>query len=222
MKDSPSFFGLVMLISIAGSSIAHLVPLESGVGRNGGRIVGGELIPISSAPYQISLQYKAQHSCGGSIISRTFVLTAAHCVYQIRVRFLTVRLGTARASAGGEVIELSSVKIHPQYNSKNYNFDFALLQLSRAIDLEPGVKEIISLPSLNEPIADGSSAVVSGWGETMHSSDSRDLLRGVAVNIINQDLCSGVYSNLRNEMICAGDFAYGGVDACQVCYQIWL
>lgn len=215
MEGSLSVVHLFLLISIAGSTIANSVPQVAG--RNS-RIVGGEVIPIASAPYQVSLQYKAQHMCGGSIISRSFILTAAHCVFQIRLRFLTVRLGTARVTAGGEVIEVSNVKLHPQYNPNNYHFDFALLQLARAINLEPGVKEIIPLPSLNEPVADGSSAFVSGWGETMNSKDSHDFLRGVVVDIINQRHCKAVYSNLSNEMICAGDFDFGGVDACQLSF----
>lgn len=50
-----------------------------------GRIVGGVAISISDAPYQVALLldywntgYYSQ-SCGGSIISRNVVLTAAHC-----------------------------------------------------------------------------------------------------------------------------------------------
>lgn len=44
-----------------------------------GRIVGGELVSIKSFPYQVSLQYRNNHMCGGSIISEKFILTAAHC-----------------------------------------------------------------------------------------------------------------------------------------------
>lgn len=43
------------------------------------RIVGGDIISLSEAPYQVSLQFQGKHICGGSIISENFVLTAAHC-----------------------------------------------------------------------------------------------------------------------------------------------
>lgn len=208
---------ILLFILVASSSAKNSFSLKLPE-RNGGRIVGGDTIPISSAPYQVSLQLQAQHMCGASLISSTFVLTAAHCVHQIRERFLSIRAGTARVGSGGEVIEIKNVKIHPQYSPKSYNFDFALLQLSRMINLEPGVKEIISLPEINDATVDGSAAIVSGWGDTMNPNLSSRFLRGVTVNIINQSLCKSVYSNLSKEMVCAGNFEDGGVDACQLSF----
>lgn len=43
------------------------------------RIVRGFLIDITKAPYQISLLRNGVHDCGGSLISESFVVTAAHC-----------------------------------------------------------------------------------------------------------------------------------------------
>lgn len=44
------------------------------------RIVGGENIAIEKVPYQISLRENGEHFCGGSIVSQTQIITAAHCV----------------------------------------------------------------------------------------------------------------------------------------------
>lgn len=70
--------------------LATIIALAHGLRREG-RIVGGTTIPIGSAPYQVSLQYQGAHTCGGSIISPTFVLTAAQCVFTSDVQLLTVR-----------------------------------------------------------------------------------------------------------------------------------
>lgn len=43
------------------------------------KIVGGVDIDIREAPYQVSLQYFGAHICGGAIISKDYVITAAHC-----------------------------------------------------------------------------------------------------------------------------------------------
>lgn len=43
-------------------------------------IVGGVETTIEKHPWQVSLQKNSFHICGGSIISKDWVITAAHCV----------------------------------------------------------------------------------------------------------------------------------------------
>merc|ERR1719318_2357717 len=45
-----------------------------------GGIIGGEEAPLHEFPWQISLRALGVHICGGSIINRNQVITAAHCV----------------------------------------------------------------------------------------------------------------------------------------------
>lgn len=45
-----------------------------------GRIVGGIDAVEGQFPHQISLRRSGSHTCGGSIISHNYILTAAHCV----------------------------------------------------------------------------------------------------------------------------------------------
>merc|ERR1712215_80895 len=50
------------------------------VGYADGRIIGGEEAPPHEFPWQISLRNLGSHICGGSIINKNQVITAAHCV----------------------------------------------------------------------------------------------------------------------------------------------
>lgn len=52
------------------------------------RIVNGSPVSIEDYPHQVALLYKDYFICGGSIISKIFVLTAAHCTYG----FVTLKL----------------------------------------------------------------------------------------------------------------------------------
>ena len=48
--------------------------------KRGPRIWGGRNATKDAYPYQVSIQYKGIHDCGGSIISEEWILTAAHCL----------------------------------------------------------------------------------------------------------------------------------------------
>ena len=43
------------------------------------RVYDGQEAPLGSFPWLASLQYRAKHFCGGSLISEQWVLTVAHC-----------------------------------------------------------------------------------------------------------------------------------------------
>ena len=44
------------------------------------RILGAQNAPEGKYPYQVSIQYFGSHICGGSIIFKQWILTAAQCI----------------------------------------------------------------------------------------------------------------------------------------------
>ena len=67
-----------------------------------GQIVNGQEAP-SPVPWQVSLQKFGSHFCGATIINNITLLSAAHCLYQQGTMGLTIRTGSTRTSAGGQV-----------------------------------------------------------------------------------------------------------------------
>lgn len=62
-------------------NLLHFPCLGCGVSSKApsSRIVGGTEAVNGAWPWQVSLQIRGQHVCGGSIISSVWILSAAHC-----------------------------------------------------------------------------------------------------------------------------------------------
>lgn len=135
------------------------------------KIVGGFEIDIAEVPYQVSLLRYDQHHCGGSIIDKNWILTAAHCTEVPDTSIYAVRIGSSEHASGGQRISVKAIHNHPKYDDNNYQFDFSLLELEEALNFKKSVKSIDLVQS--EP-ADGELSTVSGWGNTQSLEDSND------------------------------------------------
>ncbi|KAH8289576.1 hypothetical protein KR054_007437 [Drosophila jambulina] len=148
------------------------------------RIVGGTKATAGQFPHQISLRRRGSHLCGGSIISSTYILTAAHCVKQgsnvTPANQLTILAGTLHLSGGGgETRQVAAVHVHPQYKGDGY--DVAVLRLSHALSLNDKAK-VIELAT-GDPPSDA-TVYISGWGAISNSGPiSNDLLYGQVKNL---------------------------------------
>ncbi|XP_047112161.1 trypsin delta-like [Schistocerca piceifrons] len=111
-----------------------------------GRILGGEPVDITQYPWQISLQVFGYHSCGGSIISPTWVLTATHCVARAGVNYLAVRAGSSVQDSGGTIYNASSVIAHEKHNSTSHDYDIAFAEISGSFSFDSNV-QVVSLAS---------------------------------------------------------------------------
>jgi len=67
---------LLIISCLALATVANPSPFYH---NKDGRIVGGKPIEIVDRPFQISLQLNGRHYCGGSIINKNTVVSAAHC-----------------------------------------------------------------------------------------------------------------------------------------------
>ncbi|CAG9129020.1 unnamed protein product [Plutella xylostella] len=84
------------------------------------RIVGGRPTTVDKYPFAANIQINEfgivwNSACGGSLISATAVLSAAHC-FSFPARSYGVRLGSASASSGGTVYNVASYVHHPDWN----------------------------------------------------------------------------------------------------------
>lgn len=185
------------------------------------KIVGGEPVTDNSRPWMTSLQYNNQHFCGASLISDTWVLTAAHCVEDItkgNINGLSIRSNFLKLSDDtGTKASVEDVYIHPDYNQQGKNAaDIALVKLSTPITDIPFIKlatdEIIAVSGMA-----GAMASVSGWGALEQGGNGPDVLQKVNVPIVSNETCNSAEAyagKISTTEICAG-IKEGGKDSCQ-------
>uniref|UniRef100_A0A3B4GX78 trypsin n=2 Tax=Haplochromini TaxID=319058 RepID=A0A3B4GX78_9CICH len=170
------------------------------------RIVGGYAPVPHSIKYIVSIQtLERKHFCGGFLINKHWVVTAAH-YYS-----LSIYEGTEQ-----EILPHILVP-HPSYNKITNNCDIMLIKLRAPFYLNSYVS-ITLLPRQGAPIAEGRLCRVSGWGYTNPSGGPiPSTLRTVMLPIVSTEKCNSSESfsgNITENMLCAG-YSLGGKDACQ-------
>lgn len=189
------------------------------------RIVGGIDAQENEFPWQVSWRYynkttqTDRHICGGSIIGKKWIVTAAHCV-DLNSDVSTIDVTNFRALLGehslGTVspneVKLNIIKIvvHPNWDSKTINNDLALCELERELDLDGAESHLktICLANAAHPSIEGQNVVISGWGLTKYQGDTLpDILQRAVVPCVTQSSCKSAYqfiNPITDAMICAG------------------
>ena len=147
------------------------------------RVTGGSAIDIKQVPWQALLRGDAG-TCGGSIISPRYILTAKHCVADVKASNIRVNAGISLRSNASSKNEyrVSSVIIHPTY-------DVALLKLSTSIVFDDTKRSINFAESMNDRYyANCTEASVSGWGWLKPKSNAlSEQLQAVGIHIISNE-----------------------------------
>lgn len=183
------------------------------------KIIGGIETTIERYPYQVSLRFRNQHNCGGSILNPTRVLTAAHCIqpaFSPSVFSIMVGSTVRTGDANQQLRTLSRYIIHPEYVASRTINDIAVLHFVQPLTFGANVRPI-RLPRQNATVPYGRSATVTGWGLTIEddSSSMATRLKYTTVPLITNAQCNIPYrGRVTPDMVCAG-LPEGGRDACQ-------
>ena len=201
-------------------------------------IFGGTPAKPKEFPWNVLIEFSKGRFCGGSIISREWVLTAGHCLldnfYQRCNNRLdpgcnTMSKNDVRKVIAGmhdrdsnneqrQIRTASDLILHPYFTSQAtyIDFDVGLIKVNEPFTYNEMVNRVC-LPKAGAGTLVGNQKLeISGWGKTNSSSDSSIMLK-TKVPYVSREVCNEdrSYGGVVTEtMFCAG-FQEGRKDACQ-------
>ena len=161
--------------------------------------------------------------CGGTLIGEYYVLTAGHCVNDVRPENVLLFFGKNKRNSydEGEVKRtVSKIILHPFYKWDPIfvpapQNDIAILKLEKSVkmtkDIQPAC--IAAHPGPRE----GEKVKISGWGRTSPGprSVSSNVLKAAELEILSWEKCDErvyktEYTEFTKNMICATSDGKGG------------
>ena len=181
------------------------------------RIVGGEPASNYAWPWQVYITVRGSFTCGGTLIDRQHVLSAAHCVVGIsnRPSDYLIRVGAhnmvQQGYYSGTFYRVAAIFVHERYTSAEYGYDISIMRLATPVDLSDTVN-MVCLPSAGFNIPTYSPVVITGFGLTSEGGRMPYTLQQAIIEIL--PTCPQVYSFSSYTQVCAG-LLRGGKDTCQ-------
>ncbi|XP_058066413.1 chymotrypsin-2-like [Anopheles bellator] len=156
------------------------------------RVVGGSDAEPGAAPFQVSLQSLFGHSCGGAIIDRKWIATAAHCVSGSKPAFLWVVVGTNLLNAGGKRYTVKNFFMHSRYNRPVFHNDIALIEL----DSELQYGELVQPIAYSEQVVpENATMTLTGWGRLSANGPLPNKLQTIELQQVSNQECKRLHQN---------------------------
>ncbi|KAM7347408.1 lectizyme-like [Cochliomyia hominivorax] len=211
---------LVVLVALVACSQAASV--SDIVGKlvpsfNSNFVISGHDAVPHSAPYIVSLSRTTNHShiCGGTIIAKEWILTAAHCISNPVNMSVIAGLHERRNvdnKTQSRVVDWG--KVHKQYTGGVGPYDIAILHLSEPLQYNQYVQPA-SLPAVEE-IHSG-EVHLYGWGKAkFYALIGARTLQTVTTKVMEFEACKAALPEdapLHETNVCS-DSLQSSISAC--------
>lgn len=189
------------------------------------RIIGGTNAKSGEIPWHVAIYYDDQYQCGGSIISRRNILTAAHCLTKensnetLEMDLFKVYIGIVDIGLIDDYFfhTAEGATIHRDYNSATQTTDIGILKLKRDIIFNNFIKPVC----LYRNTTDISSfynryGKVAGWGINRNGVVT-NILNYLDMPVVSQKKCSQTNIQYNTVLAFGESFCAGHADGNSVC-----
>ncbi|CAK1548126.1 unnamed protein product [Leptosia nina] len=157
---------MILLILVVYSVQGFTLPLSPNTnGEVVTKVIGGKDAPDGAFPYQVSLRTKVDHFCGGSILNKRWILTAAHCLdpklTKLSEKEIIIVVGTNSRTQGGDKYYVKQAIRNDDYDNVDLTNDIGLIEVTKDIQFNDKVQPI-SLP--DKDVKPGDNVLITGWG----------------------------------------------------------
>ncbi|XP_034663155.1 proclotting enzyme [Drosophila subobscura] len=191
-------------------------PVECGrEGRLSPFIHRGKEFPRGQYPWLSAVYHKESLSlafkCGGSLISTSMVITAAHCVYKMQEDRVLIGLGRYDLDDynedGAEMHNVRRLLWHPEFSTRVVSdADIALVSLQRPVTFNDVIGPIC-LWTEQESETVTKSGFIAGWGTDEFGNSKTQYPRVVEAEIASATDCISTWkaSAVTERTLCAGN-----------------
>ncbi|KAK0079850.1 hypothetical protein PV325_000733 [Microctonus aethiopoides] len=157
------------------------------------RVINGIFVNVTKTPYTVSVQENEVHMCGGNIISKDWVITAARCVPVLSDNY-TIRAGSTYHNKGGSVHIVDKIVLPPGSAMNEFGFqisDLALLHVASSFILDQ-TRKPIKLIGYNAQLMPNSIVTIYGWANIAMTPPPG--LHYVSTTVITKSVCNETFS----------------------------
>ena len=183
------------------------------------RIINGDRAESKKYPFMTGIfrnsffqeSYKTRHICGGTLINKNFILTAAHCLDEKEIFPLDVIVGAYDLNDidndNNEKRIIKNYKIHSNYFENTYYPDSSLGPYDIALlYFEKPITKISPIEILNKSSTVSEELLLLGWGRQSLPDEKEKfpskLQKGI-LKVLNDKKCQGDIDT--NVEICVGN-----------------
>ncbi|KAJ2359384.1 hypothetical protein GGF43_000002 [Coemansia sp. RSA 2618] len=166
--------------------------------------MGGTQADYSKYSFIVYMYNQADKTfCGGSFISDTWILTAAHCIKSASASDIFVFIGQSEYGLDmSKATNVAEIKNHPQYDDSSMVNDISLLRLGSAVSSN----KVSTITIDTSSVGDGTKVTALGWGYTEPNGSQA-----------SKQLKKGDMTTLSKEKCGAIDTKFNGNDGPRIC-----